>query len=334
MSPREARMRRTWLAALVVVVLFLFDGAPAARADFAGDFAPLRAELERRRDEDLVGTLDKTGRKQLKAVLGAIALLDKGGNGLSAEMKTAGKLIKRLAKAYPAEFDPATKSLAADLADVMTALLEALQASVAEALSLAEDMVASLPPAQRDRARRALDRAREILAGAHPSDLREWQRLLAQAYCAAVHAQGLVARRVGTLYLSIDGGPPVAATSLVTYLTPQDYFEIDASFQAPAAGYAVPEGDPLVIAGPFRLWLAADPFTRREGTQPLGYTAISLSAAATDTYRADGGEIEVVDYRSSRRRVSGTFTFDATNYNPGGDTTSHTVTGVFTVFHP
>jgi hypothetical protein len=107
--------RRLAVLCLAVLFLLLPGGSTGARPDA---ISLLRAELVLRRDSDLAGTLDKAGKKQLKAVNAALKLLDKPADTLAARVKVAATLGKSLAKAFPAEFPKALR----DFATLMTYL--------------------------------------------------------------------------------------------------------------------------------------------------------------------------------------------------------------------
>jgi hypothetical protein len=90
---------------LVAVAFAASVVGPSVAAPSTGGFGALLDQLESRRDNDFGGTLDKTQKKQQKAVLKALAAFDKELTTLSMDLKTAGKVAKILAKAYPTEFE-------------------------------------------------------------------------------------------------------------------------------------------------------------------------------------------------------------------------------------
>jgi hypothetical protein len=94
-------MKRLLLAATFLASVV----GPSIAAPSTDAFEDILAELESRRDEDFTGTLDKTQKKQQKAVLKSLAAFAKEHTSFSQDLKTAGKVAKILAKAYPTEFD-------------------------------------------------------------------------------------------------------------------------------------------------------------------------------------------------------------------------------------
>jgi hypothetical protein len=112
--------------------------AGTLRAEYLTEqFAPLRAELELRRDTDFSGALDKVAKKQQKAVAKSLKQLDKSADEVDDDVVSLGKLYKLLSKVYPDEFTlEAEKS--ADLSDLVSPLIGDLNNRVKDRLALVE----------------------------------------------------------------------------------------------------------------------------------------------------------------------------------------------------
>src|SRR5690349_9812900 len=98
---QEAPMRGALVA--VVLGLSLLGTRSVPAAPFSTAFDDLKADLESRRDNDFGGTLDAAKKKQQKAVLKCLALLEKPSATALNDMKTFGAVAKALAKGYPEE---------------------------------------------------------------------------------------------------------------------------------------------------------------------------------------------------------------------------------------
>ena len=106
------RSRAYWSAtvlSLAVVVSLLSFTSPQAKAAYTDNFDALLVELQ---DRALVlsNSSDKVEQKQFKAVGKALAAINKPADSLADDLKTAGKVAKALAKAFPDEFNGATNS--------------------------------------------------------------------------------------------------------------------------------------------------------------------------------------------------------------------------------
>jgi hypothetical protein len=124
---------------ILSIALVTFGRAAAVAAPFTPYFDALRAELGVRAAA-LAGATDRSSKKQLKAVNTAGKAIDKASISIVKDLKTAGKIGKGLAKAFPDEF------IADDgLALLIDRLLDDLAGDVSGALDAAGDAVAAPP---------------------------------------------------------------------------------------------------------------------------------------------------------------------------------------------
>jgi hypothetical protein len=125
------------LVALVTVI------GPGAQAAFTNHFDALEAELQAR-STALTGSADKTEQKQKKAVDKIIVTIDKPATSLDADVKTAGKVAKSLAKAFPSEF--VTMVVFTNNIDVLLGnVFQAFEADVTDRLTSLSNTVSALP---------------------------------------------------------------------------------------------------------------------------------------------------------------------------------------------
>ena len=77
-----------------------------AGSNLNNDLGYLRGELEFRRDNNYAGDLDKTQKKELKAILKSLKTLDGAAEDLGDTIKQVAKVNKTLEKGFPSEFNP------------------------------------------------------------------------------------------------------------------------------------------------------------------------------------------------------------------------------------
>lgn len=120
----------------VLIAGFLVVGALRATATpYTEHFDTLIADLHSRADS-LTGTTDSVQQKQLKAILSVFkSLEEKDSSSLAADIKNAGKVYKKLAKAFPEEFGSSPGDFAVDLEDALDGLVEEVRALADAALS-------------------------------------------------------------------------------------------------------------------------------------------------------------------------------------------------------
>lgn len=91
---------------VAAAALSLFGPRSAPAAPYTGAFAALKAQLEYRRDNEfLEAPLDKTMKKQQKAILKGLALLERPADDLGDDLKTLLSLARVLERDFPADFD-------------------------------------------------------------------------------------------------------------------------------------------------------------------------------------------------------------------------------------
>ena len=304
-------MTRT--APLALVLAALAFPARAGQADFAADFAPLKTELERRRDGDLSGTLDAAQKRQRAAVLKALAAIQKGGDGLRDELVAARAAAKALRPPYPGEFQITLAPPV--LGTLFGALLGTLQAEAATAVADLEAAVDILPVDESPKVAPLAEQARAALDGAaDATDPARWAGALLRALAAAEKGQALVARfnaRRGTLALN-TGTAHLVADSVHLRYTNFDWFDI-------VAGTAADPAQAPPSPGAFRLLLSV---RGNSGTE-VYYAEVTLAPGGNGIYRAASGTVTITG--GSKTTLAGNFSFTATN--PAGAVRA--VTGSF-----
>ncbi len=123
----------------ILSAVLVFGSAAAIAAPFTPYFDALRVELGVRAAA-LAGATDRTSKKQQKAVKKAEKAIDEESTSIIKDLKTAGKIGKGIAKAFPDEFIAES-----GLALLIDRLLDDLAGDVTGALDAAGDAVAAEP---------------------------------------------------------------------------------------------------------------------------------------------------------------------------------------------
>jgi len=294
-----------------VVAAVLAPGTEA-RADFASDFAALRAELERRRDEDLSGVLDGAGRRQLRAVTGALATLDAGGADLGAEIQAAKKVLKPLRKAFPLDFPVAggaelgIQAEAVVLDAAFGDLFASLQGQAEALLADLQGDLSSLTPEERERAQRLIDRVEAGLDSIDPADLPRWAAALVRVHRAFGKAERLVGRYLlakGTVAFTVDGVPFESHVLAFSYSGPS-------GFNLQARGGTLYEEGAYVLS----LQTVSTAFT--EGTRAIDAGSFVDGFGPDRAYFVTEGSFTVLSIDEGGHRVSGVFSVTVSTLSP------------------
>lgn len=226
------------------IALFLLLGIAAltasrgtAEAAFTSSFDELRAELQRRHDNDYSGTLTRTQRKELAAIDAAIARIDAPADDVLDDVKSFRVVSKRLATAFRGEFTGAEPGpLAGLVADTATALIAQAESSLG---SLEMQAAALTDQAVRDRALAFATTARGLLEdaaapGTSPSAAAALLKRALQAIGkgVAVVEAGKADRLVVTMNGRAYTGTQVAAQ--VGLLSGDPYIVLTAQLENPA----------------------------------------------------------------------------------------------------
>lgn len=320
-------MARALLAAAGVCLVLGLSGDPRpARGDFESRFAALRAELEHRRDDDLAGTLDRTQKAQRRAVLKALALLDRPAKGLKGEISVARKVVRLLAKPFAEELTPPgpsshTSFLGTPLGDILQALQDEATAVLAE-VEFNGGVITGTQAARLDA---AITRAETALAAINQSTLTGWAANLLTAYRQVQRSEQTVARVLGSdgkVVITLDGEETRTALQEWLYFAPGSggnlYFEL---FGRRFCPNPPPEtDDPL----DFTLDVNAEEVTARPGTFDISLAFLTLrrydeeGKFVVDTYRAFSGALVLTTVRKSGNSVTvaGTFAFTCKTNDP------------------
>ena len=174
--------------------------AAAAAAPFTAAFDGIRTELVDRRDDDLAGDLDRAQRRQLRAVLAALARLDRPADDLADDVRTAATVYRTLERAFPAEFaPPVITDPPPDLSDAVDDSLADLLAATGAAYDGLAASVPSMPEgrlkARAEKARLAARAALDLVPGTGPAS--RAARPLGKAHRFVARGLALVARSAG-----------------------------------------------------------------------------------------------------------------------------------------
>lgn len=156
-------MSRMWMRVGLLALAAIF--AVRARAAFTDNFDALKTELASR-SAALAESVDKTEQKQKKACDKAIATIDKS-TSLSGDVKTAGKVAKSLAKAFPSEFGVSTFALITftnNLSTLVSGVFSGLVEEVQVELDDLQTTIDGLPAGTaKDKAQELHDTAQQLL---------------------------------------------------------------------------------------------------------------------------------------------------------------------------
>jgi hypothetical protein len=293
------------LAALCLALLFLVLPAGSAAARPSA-ITLLRDELELRRDVDLAGTLDKVGKKQLKAVNAALKLLDKPADTLAAQVKVAASLGKSLAKAFPAEFPKALndfQTLVALLASDLRQQAEQQYTTLAAAVpGIKSSVLHDRAEAQRVAAREELDLA---AAAADPFEAFVLLKRAAK-FIAKGRAYAAKDPFVETVSASLEF-VPAAAESFVAQNTtvrwtasgPVLFIDGNSTRNGRFIDVQMSSGslDPVNGTGTFNVEVAVS-----VGTDPV---------TISNRYLTSTGTLTLTTFDLAAKRITGTFSFTA-----------------------
>ncbi len=212
----------------------LLVASATSHAEFlTEDFAPLRAELVQRRDNDFAGTLDKATKKQQKAVQKSLAALDKKADDLADDVKTASKVSGLLSKAYREEFSVTINKvenvafLLGQLTESLTARVEAEQQLVEARAEFTTGKSAKAVAAKARAARKKLDAA----AALHAADPKRLKALTAAAKAAAQGAaaadKAVAKSGEDSIVMAVDGVAWIATGELGQVYTQDDTLHIN-----------------------------------------------------------------------------------------------------------
>jgi hypothetical protein len=293
----------------------------------AGPFEPepfqtLRGELTNRRDNDFSGTLDATQKKQQKAVIKALATLDKTSKSFSTDLKNAGKIVKSLAKVYPDEF--VEISAIATLRDVADFMFNRLHDIVAEDISALDGDVSGLSTKGQAKVGALVDAGENAIADARGSDFTDWQKALIAGYKAFLKGRKLADNDKpdtgGKQFLKATIGGQKWESDNDTRTAVYNSFGgllviTGTKVGLPAKNLSI---TPVAVAG-------TGTFTISVGTyNELGFPTKSYLASNT-------GTLTITTFDTVNLRIAGTFSFTATGV--AGTTGNVVITGEFDIVY-
>ena len=306
-------MRRLVLS-LSLSAAALLGAADSTRANFSATDGDLREELDFR-TEFLASSTDKAEVKQYKAVLKALKFMDKTADDLGDDIKTAGKVRKTLAKAFPDEFS--TAGFDVSLGDSCRSLFIALQSLVEADLDDLSGDVSALSPKGQTKVNAALAAAGLALDAVDQQFQDEWAKLLAKAYKSWVKGRKTADK---------DPGPPVGLS-----------ITVDGKAFKPngdTVAIAFNEVAGLLVFTASKTGLPAYNLSVTPGavfsTGSVGVSVASWNVIALPPKNyliTDGGTFEVTALDNEANTISFNFSFTAPGVN--GTTGSVTISGSY-----
>jgi hypothetical protein len=300
-------------------------GAFRATATPAGPFEALESELISRRENDFQELpLSREAKRQQKAVLKCLELLDAPAEDIGDDFSTFVAVSKTLEKAYPEANVGAVSSLLDMLWNVRGALIEAFEEDLADLGS----RIGMLAPSRwKDKAGDLHGAATEAshtgIAGAPVST---HAKLLVKAWKSWIKADALAGKGTvlpaPSMTFSVDGTPYTAGEISWRVETDTQAFELTGSFTEPETGNVHNVRIKAVgVTGPGTYSVISNPYSQ-------GYWWVPPSFL-TEFWSTDesGGTVTLTALDVEGGSASGTFTFTATG---GPSETQVTVTGTFT----
>jgi hypothetical protein len=299
----------------VVLGLSVLGARPAPAAPFTTALDGLKTELETRRDDDFGGTLDAARKKQQKAVLKSLALIDRPSAGAQDDLKTFGSVAGLLEKAYPAEMSPVAalplRVLCEGADDDLQAIIDA-EVAVLDGFHLR--MVPSPTATKAEKfyksgnAARGKDDPAGRLSKKAKNSLKGWKLLLK----AIPFAQASMLLPAPNMNFVANGPSYLADTVSWKYHSKSRRIEISASSTDPGTGDSVTvTASGIVVQGVPTVTVDAGEFA----THPSG--------GGGEVFAATGGSIAVNQLDVPGRRFVGSLDMDVSG------STAFKVLGIF-----
>lgn len=323
-------MRRSVVIAVAAGIAALVSvPAPARAVHDTRAFSRLQAELEHRRDNDFLETLDKLGKRQQKAVTKSLARLAKPADDEVDDAITALACTGFLQPVYGDEFIVMTK--VESLGNVLPSLCDVLASSADAVRTNLAASAAALTGSAKTKAEKALTKSATAIAAALDTSLVLRRRMakLVQGVKLNASAKRIIdkaasAGGAGTR-ATVDSAPWVAEVSQSEYSTGDGALQI---FGRRTLGDGTKETIYLVVRG-----------VTGPGTYPLtaqdakgNFQVLTPSFQYTE-YPLDAGSGSVVVQTLSTgatKRVKATFSYTATHSSLGTKTITngtHDVSG-------
>ncbi|HEU4395945.1 MAG TPA: hypothetical protein VFS92_10295 [Planctomycetota bacterium] len=292
---------------LVAAFAFVVSAAGGALAHpFTEHFLDLEAELVQRRDNDYPEPLDRTAKKELKAIVKSLLFLGKEADDLGDDLKTAGKVAKALEKGFPEEFaeeEGGGIEIVAPFPGVLDLALDNLQLDVEAALVALEERVPGLNP------KAAIGAGKAVLAALDALDAETTTRSaraksLVKAFKAVVRGNRIADKNAGGPGGGGGGGGGLNITLTIG--------GVSKSVDAASALYVsaigaisislTDTGPPLSGAGVTATIAGSGSYTPAGGSAVVG----------SDIYAAIGtGNLTITTFDLGNTRIGGSFTFTA-----------------------
>jgi hypothetical protein len=304
------RIRSLLVAA---AALFTLGGSFLSAQPFTDHFGELQAELVQRRDNDFSGTLDSTQKKQQKAVLKSIKLLDKDSTSLGTDLATFTKVGPTLEKAFASEFIAVTA--VQNFRSLIVNLASNLGDDVEEARGALHARVGGLSDKGAAKVNALITKIDEALGSVEtPLPSKDFGKSRSKANKLVVKGHKLADKDSGgggggpsTITLVVDGVPLTGdASTKVEVHNTNNVLVVASAF--PTEGYTyylVIYLEGVTGTGSFPLTSGAQAFVNRVPTVGDGVM-----------FNATSGSLDVTFY-DKNSHISGNFNFSATNEGVG-----------------
>lgn len=315
--------RRLAVAATVLVAGCMLACCPTAQAAYTDNFDDLLTELQTR-SVVLSNSTDKVLLKQKKACDKAIKTILKPADSLGDDVKTAGKVAKDLAKAFPNEFITllSIKTVSTNLADLIADLAVGIQSDISNALVTLQSDVNALPAGNtKTKAQAAVTQAQAaLLLAANALDYGVLYSALKTATKALANGQKAVAS--GTS----GGGQSLTAT--ISSNGTNDNWVADQNTGAEwvqSTGILDVGGDRSSGGGTHLTVALCSGFNGQTGSYPMKDSCGGYWDASTFTfYGVQSGTLNITKCDVGTHTITGTFSFTASDGNK-----TFTITGSF-----
>jgi flagellar hook-basal body complex protein FliE len=320
--------RRASVATAILTAAFLLACCPTAQAAYTDNFDDLLVELQTR-SSVLSNSTDKVEQKQKKACDKAIKTIFKPADSLGDDVKTAGKVAKDLAKAFPGEFAPvlAIKTVSTNLYDLITELAAELRSEITNELAELQLDVDALPAGNaKTKALAAIAKVQAALLLADAAlDNADLFKALDAASKAVASGQKTVEKANNS---GGGGGSGQGLTATISSNGTNDNWVADQNTGAEwVQGSGILDvGGERSSGGGTRLTVAlCNGFNGQTGTYPLQVSCGGYMENGTFTfYATQSGTLNITECNAGSHTIAGTFSLTASDGNK-----TFTITGSF-----
>jgi hypothetical protein len=320
--------RRLAVCATILATGFLLAGSPTAQAAYTDNFDDLLTELQTR-SIVLSNSTDKVLLKQKKACDKAIKNILKPADSLGDDVKTAGKVAKDLAKAFPGEFITllSIKTVSTNLSDLIDDLAVELHSEITNEFAELQADVDALPAGSaKTKAQTAIAKAEAALLLAETAlDNADLFKALDTAIKAVVSGQKTVDKANNS---GGGGGGGQGLTATITLNGVDDNWVANQNTGAEwvqGSGILDIGGERSSGSGTRLTVALCSGFNGQTGTYPLQASCGGFMDNGTfDFYPTQSGTLNITKCDAGTHTITGTFSLTASDGNK-----TFTITGSF-----